>query len=477
MARSRGGLRARQARRGPAARGHPRDRARRTGNWPVRGWFTAEGLAREVARALALEPREPADEPRREHRRRCPRTTTSTSRCSALLAARARGHARSTSLDVAKLWLDYLPPGRIFTAERVAARNLLEAYLPPETATRRNPFREWIGARLRVDAYGWAAGGDAVARRADGVGGRARQPHRERRLRRDVHGRGARPLADGDSPAACADAGLSVVPPRAGSREALADGARPGDGRDWEARRRRAATTRYGELHWVHAINNTALVAAALYAFDGDFSGAICGVVQGGLGHRYERRGGRLDPRRDGGTAGIEERWTAPLDGRFASSLPGFDAITSTSSSGGRSPSSRRSPTHDDRRRAPRDPLVPRPLDLPDAARPGRAARGARRREDRGGAGRPGRLAGVARARSRAGATRRARADRLRRRRLRRARARLDADAASPSRSSGSGTSCSTTTRPAASRPTASSPRPSASSAASTASCSGTPTR
>ena len=54
------------------------------------------------------------------------------------------------------------PPGRIFTAERVAMRNLLEAYLPPETATRRNPFREWIGARLRVDAYGWAAGGDPV---------------------------------------------------------------------------------------------------------------------------------------------------------------------------------------------------------------------------------------------------------------------------------------------------------------------------
>ena len=32
----------------------------------------------------------------------------------------------------------------------------------------------------------------------------------------------------------------------------------------------------------MHAINNTALVAAALYAFDGDFSGAIGAVVQGG---------------------------------------------------------------------------------------------------------------------------------------------------------------------------------------------------
>ena len=32
---------------------------------------------------------------------------------------------------------------------------------------------------------------------------------------------------------------------------------------------------RYDSYHWVHAINNTALVAAALYAFDDDFSGAM----------------------------------------------------------------------------------------------------------------------------------------------------------------------------------------------------------
>src|SRR4029077_6036706 len=43
---------------------------------------------------------------------------------------------------------------------------------------------------------------------------------------------------------------------------------------DWEARVD-ALYERYGHYHWVHAINNTALVAAALYAFD-DFSAAVC---------------------------------------------------------------------------------------------------------------------------------------------------------------------------------------------------------
>ena len=98
-------------------------------------------------------------------------------------------------LDVAQLWLDFLPAGRIFTAERIALRNLLEAYLPPETATRRNPFREWVGARLRVDVYGWAAGGDPVAAARMAWHDATRQPHRERRLRRNVHGRGPRRLA------------------------------------------------------------------------------------------------------------------------------------------------------------------------------------------------------------------------------------------------------------------------------------------
>ena len=36
-----------------------------------------------------------------------------------------------TTADVAQLWLDELPAGRTFTAERVAYRNLLPAWNPP----------------------------------------------------------------------------------------------------------------------------------------------------------------------------------------------------------------------------------------------------------------------------------------------------------------------------------------------------------
>jgi hypothetical protein len=219
-----------------------------------------------------------------------------------------------------------MPPGRIFTAERVAMRNLLEAYLPPETATRRNPFREWIGAAFARRRVRVGRGRRPGRGRADGLGGRAGEPYRQRRLRGDVHGRRACASLSESSPRCVrrtSDLGRSrPQPARRGLRTAR-DLARE---LEWEA----VVDEIYArhDYHWVHAINNTALVAAALYAFDGDFSGAISAVVQGGLdtdtnGAAVGSILGAL-----AGPGGIETRWSTPLRGRFASSLPGFDGIT-----------------------------------------------------------------------------------------------------------------------------------------------------
>ena len=296
-----------------------REIAQATGNWPVARWFTAQGLEPAVAR---LHPWNSAS-----------RTTSLAENIDGipedddlnftmlgvvLLERSGRGFS---PLDVAKLWLDYLPPGRIFTAERVAMRNLLEAYLPPMTATRRNPFREWIGARLRVDTYGWCAQGDPS--RA------ALMAYKDANLSHAGNGvyaamwMAAAHAASlwADDAATCADIGLAVVPPRSRLAEALRfahdlDGA-------WESRVD-ALHDRYGHYHWVHAINNTALVAAALWAFD-DFGSAVGGVVQGGWdtdtnGAAVGSIFGALRP--------IDEHWSAPLRGRFSTSLPGFDGVT-----------------------------------------------------------------------------------------------------------------------------------------------------
>jgi ADP-ribosylglycohydrolase len=293
--------------------------AQGTGNWPVRSWFTAAGLDPAVTERY---PWNRASRPTSlaENIDGVPEDDDLNFTMLALALVERCGTGFGAH-DVAKEWLDYLPPGRIFTAERVAMRNLLEASLPPETARRRNPFREWVGARLRVDLYGWAAGGDPV-RAARMAWEDARVSHTANGVYAAMFMAAAHAASLGASaPGECADVGLSVVPAQSRLAEALRT-ARDLRG-DWESVVD-ALYSRYGGYHGVHAINNTALVAAALYSFD-DFSPAICAAVQGGWdtdtnGAAVGSIFGALRP--------IEERWSAPLHGRFASSLPSFDTIT-----------------------------------------------------------------------------------------------------------------------------------------------------
>jgi ADP-ribosylglycohydrolase len=193
--------------------------------------------------------------------------------------------------------------------------------VPPRTATRRNPFREWVGARLRVDAYGWSAGGDPV-RAARMAWEDARLSHTANGVYAAMFMAAAHATSLGASSAdECVAAGLSVVPARSRLAEAVRT-ARELEG-DWESIVDELYA-RYGRYHHVHAINNTALVAAALCAFD-DFSSGICAVVQAGWdtdtnGAAVGSILGALGP--------IEERWSKPLRGLFSTSLPSFDGIT-----------------------------------------------------------------------------------------------------------------------------------------------------
>ncbi len=68
-----------------------------------------------------------------------------------------------TSVDVGREWLLLLPIHMVYTAERAAYRNLVNGLQPPVTATYRNPYREWIGAQIRADVFGYVCAGDPAA--------------------------------------------------------------------------------------------------------------------------------------------------------------------------------------------------------------------------------------------------------------------------------------------------------------------------
>ncbi|MGW1881821.1 ADP-ribosylglycohydrolase family protein [Streptomyces sp. NPDC001970] len=299
--------------------------ARATGNWPLTTWFTAKGVPAEL---LAAHPwnRRSAATSLAENIDGMPEDDDLNYPLLNLLLLQRYGHGFRTC-DVARLWLDELPAGRTFTAERVAFRNLLAGLEPPLTAARHNPFREWIGAAIRADVHGWTHPGDPAAAAA--------QAHRDATLTHTANGvYGAMFVAAALAEAAtgtadvhrCLRTGLRVVPPRSRLAEAVRFGietATVHPGFDDVVDRLHAV---YGTYHWVHVIPNTALLSAALTHADGDFTGSICRAVSGGW-----------DTDSTGATAGslagllagqpdrLPERWTAPLKNRLATTVGGFD--------------------------------------------------------------------------------------------------------------------------------------------------------
>ncbi len=68
-----------------------------------------------------------------------------------------------TSLDVVESWLRNFPAYCLCTAEQAAFRNFLMHILPPRSGFVRNPYREWIGAQIRGDFFGYISPGDPFA--------------------------------------------------------------------------------------------------------------------------------------------------------------------------------------------------------------------------------------------------------------------------------------------------------------------------
>lgn len=226
---------------------------------------------------------------------------------------------------VAHAWLSLLPYLQVYTAERATYRNLL-AGMPVERAgSCRNPYREWIGALIRGDVFGWTHPG--APREA------ARLAYQDATLSHVGNGiygeMWAAALTSSAFVAGSAretfDLALCHVPPRSRLAEALVA---VRDLRDSDATWDEALTMiqdRFGYYSWVHTINNAALIAAGLLWGKDDFTTTVGLTVQGGW-----------DTDSNGATAGsvmgvltgaklLPEHFVEPLQGRVRSALFGFD--------------------------------------------------------------------------------------------------------------------------------------------------------
>ncbi|MDP2366269.1 MAG: ADP-ribosylglycohydrolase family protein [Ignavibacteria bacterium] len=226
---------------------------------------------------------------------------------------------------VIQTWMDNMPVLSTFTAERVAYTNAISGFQSPATALIRNPYREWIGAQIRADLWGWIS--PAQPKRAAEFACRdARLSH----VRNGIYGEifFAAAIAASFKYENVQDIigeALSFIPPKSRFAEAIKFVlSLPVQEQSWDDTVD-LLYKKFEMYHWVHTINNAALVVAALLSSKGDYERAICNVVMGGW-----------DTDSNGATVGsimgtmlgaenLPPKWIEPLNNKIRSSLKGFD--------------------------------------------------------------------------------------------------------------------------------------------------------
>ncbi len=188
-----------------------------------------------------------------------------------------------TTEQVGEEWLRYMPYELVYTAERQAYANLIKGLRPPLTASYRNPFREWIGAQIRADVFGYVAPGNPKLA--------ASMAFRDARLshtKNGIYGEMfiAACIAEALISKSLSDvieAGLAQVPQRSRLAETVRDvvGWSKKE-RSWE-RTWQKVMGKYGQLDTIHTLNNLAFVILALQHGELDFRNTVAIAVMCGM--------------------------------------------------------------------------------------------------------------------------------------------------------------------------------------------------
>jgi len=230
-----------------------------------------------------------------------------------------------TTPQVGDVWLRMMPYRRIFVAARQAYRNLVIGHQYPECATLWNPYREWIGAQIRADGWGYAAPG-WPERAAEFACRDAVLSHRKNGIYGEMFMAAAVAAAFvTEDMEEVVRLGLSEIPRNSRYAEMVnVVLAWSKECADWDSARARVSE-RYGHYHWVHSINNAALVLLALLYGRKDYEKTVCYAVMGGW-----------DTDCNGATAGsilgvmlgasqLPLQWVSPLNDTIKSAVFGYD--------------------------------------------------------------------------------------------------------------------------------------------------------
>ncbi len=232
--------------------------------------------------------------------------------------------------DVAESWLKYQSVHSYFTAERIAYVNFINCLKPPVSAIYKNVCREWIGAQIRGDYFGYINPGDPEKA--------AEMAYKDARISHVKNGiYGEMFVSAMIACAALTDniediikGGLAQIPSTSRLYESVTkiiDGYKNGVSVDECFNYIHAAYDEHTDHGWCHTISNAMIVTAALLYGEGDFGKSICCAV-----------GMAFDTDCNGATVGsilgmrgtddcIDEYWSAPVNNKIHTSIFGVGTV------------------------------------------------------------------------------------------------------------------------------------------------------
>lgn len=234
------------------------------------------------------------------------------------------------SEDVATAWMKYQSVFSYFTAERIAFVNFINCIEPPASAFYKNVCREWIGAQIRGDYFGYINPGDPETA-AEMAYNDARISH----VKNGVYGE-----MFVSAMIACAAVsesiddiimgGLAQIPATSRLYEAVMkiyndykNGLTPEDCYDYI----HSAYDEYTDHGWCHVISNAMTVVAGLLYGEGDFGKSICTAV--GMAFDTDCNGATVGSilGMRGGIDCISDCWKKPINNKIHTSIFGVGTV------------------------------------------------------------------------------------------------------------------------------------------------------